>query len=221
MKQTRRAYLASGAIAVGTAGLAGCLGNGNDDDDSDESAAAETSHECEIADSEPVSELPQPRVGPDDAEITVDVFEDFGCPGCRDFALGPLADLKGDYSDEVQFEHYDFPIPASNWSVPLANAARHIQDEYDDETFFEFNIVTYENFDDHSWQLIGDLAEDVGADPCAVLSDAANETYSEVLASNFEEGQQREIPVTPTVFVDSQEVEASYEDVEAAIENAR
>jgi len=212
MKQTRRTYLVTaGALAVGTAGLAGCLGNG--------SAAADTSHECEITDRDQVAELPQPRLGPDDAAITVDVFEDFGCPGCRDFALGDLGELKADFSDEVAFEHYDFAIPASDWSVPIANAARSIQDEYDDEAFFEFSIATYENFDDHGWQLIGDLAEDVGADPCVVLSDASNETYEPVINANIDEGEQREAPGTPTVFVDGEMVDASYGAVETAIEN--
>ena len=213
MKQTRRTYLAAtGAIAVGTAGLAGCLGNG--------SAAADTSHECEITDRDQVTELPQPRLGSAEPTATVAVFEDFGCPGCRNFALGDLADLKADFSDEVQFEHYDFPIPASDWSEAIANAARSIQDTHGDEAFFAFSTAAYESFDDHGWQLIGDLAEDVGADPCAVLSDAATETYSAVLQSNFEEGQQRDIPGTPTVFVDGEMVETSYEAVETAINNA-
>ena len=217
MKQTRRTYLATAsALAVGTAAIAGCLDNGED-----ASAAADTSHECEITEREPVDELAQPRLGPDEPTATVTVFEDFGCPGCRDFALGDLSDLKADFSDEVAFEHYDFPIPANeNWSEPIANAARSIQDEHGDESFFEFSTAAYENFDDYSWQLIGDLAEDVGADPCAVLSDAANETYAPVLDSNVVEGQQRDIPGTPTVFVDDQEVDASYDAVQTAIENA-
>ena len=210
MKQTRRTYLATtGALAVGTA-LAGCLGGGTPD--------VETSYECELTERDAVSELAQPRLGPDDAETTVTVFEDFGCPACRDFALGDLANLKADFGDEVEFEHYDFPLPASDWSEPVANAARSIQDEHGDETFFEFSREAYENQDNHSWQVIGDIAEAVGADPCRVLSDAANETYSAVLESNFSEGEQREVPGTPTVFVDGEMVDASYGAVEVAID---
>jgi len=209
MQQTRRTYLAAtGALAVGTA-LAGCLG--------DESSDIETSYECELTEHDPVSDLSRPRLGPEDAESTVTVFEDFGCPGCRDFAVGGLAELKADFSDEVAFEHYDFPIPASDWSEPIANAARSVQDEHGTEAFFEFNIATYENFDDHSWQLIGDLADELGADPCRVLSDANYETYNSVIESDFEEGQARDIPGTPTVFVDGEMVDASYAEVEAAL----
>ena len=210
MQQTRRTYLAAtGALAVGTA-LAGCLGNGSDD--------VETSYECDLIERDPVSELPQPRLGPEDAEATVAVFEDFACPGCRNFALGDLADLKADFSDSVAFEHYDFPIPVSDWSERVANAARSVQDEHGDEAFFEFSTAAYENQADYSWQVIGDVADDVGAEPCVVLSDAATETYSAVLDANRTEGQQRDIPETPTVFVDGQEVESSYDAVEAALD---
>ena len=214
MKQRRRTYLATaGTIAVGTAGLAGCLGGG--------SAAAETSHDCEITEREQVSELPQPRVGPDDAAVTVDVFEDFACPACRDFATGALSQLKDDFDDEVAFEQYDFPIPVSDWSERVANAARSIQDEHGDEAFFAFSQAAYENQDDYSWQLIGDLAEAVGADPCGVLSDASTETYAPVINANVDEGRQREAPGTPTVFVNGEMVDASYGAVELAIDNAQ
>ncbi len=210
MQQTRRTYLATtGTLAVGTA-LAGCLGGESDN--------VETSYECDLIERDPVDELPQPRLGPEDADATVAVFEDFACPGCRDFALGDLADLKADFSDSVAFEHYDLPIPVSDWSERVANAARSIQDEHDDEAFFEFSTAAYENQDDYSWQVIGDIADDVGADPCVVLSDAATETYSAVLDANVDEGRQRDVPGTPTVFVDGEMVDASYGAVEAALD---
>lgn len=210
MKQTRRTYLATtGAIAAGTAGFAGCLGS---------SPAAETSHNCELPDRDQVGELPQPRVGPDDAAVTVEVFEDFACPGCRAFATGDLSRLKDDYADAVAFEHYDFPIPVSEWSERIANAARSVQDQYGDETFFAFSQAAYENQDDYSWQLVGDLAEEVGADPCTVLSDANNETYAPVINANVDEGRQRNAPGTPTVFVNGEMIDASYRAVEAAID---
>ena len=213
MKQTRRTYLATAStVAVGTVGLAGCLGG---------SPAAETSHNCDLPDRDQVGELPQPRVGPDDAAVTVEVFEDFACPGCRTFAIGDLSRLKDDFADEVAFEHYDLPIPVSDWSERIANAARSVQDQYGDETFFAFSQLAYENQDDYSWQLIGDLAEEVGADPCIVLSDASNETYAPVINANVDDARQRDVPGTPTAFVNGEMVDASYRAVEAAIGNAQ
>lgn len=226
MNQTRRTYLvATGALAVGTT-LAGCLGN----DDGIETAYAgvdaadvETTYECELTDRDPVSELPQPRVGPEDAEITVAVFEDFGCPACREFALGALADLKADFADDdaVAFDHYDFPVGASEWSEQVANAARSVQDEQGDEAFFEFSTAAYENQATHSWQVIGETAEAAGADPCAVLSDAANAVYEPVLQTNLDEGWDRGVEGTPTVFVNGNQVENQYDNITATIEANR
>ncbi|MFO7833418.1 MAG: thioredoxin domain-containing protein [Halohasta sp.] len=217
MQQTRRRYLAAtGAIAVGT-GLAGCLGSNS----GGESEPDETSHSCELSDRDPVDELPQPTVGSDDATVTVDVFEDFACPGCRDFALGGLADLEAEYAgDDVRFRRFDFLVVDSDWNEPVANAARSIQDELGDEAFFEFTLAAYENQSEFSWQVIGDLAEDVGDDPCRVLSDADGGTYDGVLEADQTEGEDRGVPGTPVAYVDGQQVEdaASYESVKNAID---
>jgi len=216
MNSSRRRYLmTAGAVTVGIAGLAGCLGDNGDD-----AGAAETSHECDITERDPVSGLPQPTVGGDDAAAVVEVFEDFTCPGCRDFALGDLGTLKDDYAgDDVRFEHYDFPVTGSDWQNRLPNAARSIQDEFDDETFYEFSLLAYENQDEYSWQVIGDIAEDVGADPCQVLSDANYGTYQQVIDDNQQYGQQQDVPGTPGVIVNGQIVDPNYGDVSAAIES--
>jgi len=215
MKQTRRAYLAStGAVAVGTTGLAGCLGG---------PPASETSHSCSLTERDAVSELPQPRLGSEGAAITVAVFEDFACPHCATFSTGAFGDLKSEFADDsaVAFEHYDFPIPVSDWSGRVANAARSVQEAHDDETFFAFAEAAYANQDDYSWQVVGDLAEDVGADPCRVLSDATYATYESVIQANRDEGQERDIPGTPAVFVDGELTNATYDAITSAIESAR
>lgn len=214
MNHTRRSYLAAtGTVAVGTA-IGGCLGG---------PPAAETDHSCDLTERDPVSELPQPRVGPSDATVTVAVFEDFSCPHCARFATGDFSRLKEEFADDpaVAFEHYDFPIPVDEWSERVANAARSIQEAHDDETFFEFSVAAYENQDDYSWQLVGDLAEDVGVDPCRTLSDATYGTYNQVLEANKQDGETRGIPGTPATFVNGELTQSAYSNIESAIESNR
>ena len=216
MQSTRRAYLTT----VGTAaavGLAGCTGGA--------SGPGATSHSCELTEREPVAELSQPVEGSSDAAVTVDVFEDFACPHCADFATGGLTQLKDEYLDggDVRIRHFDFPIPVSDWSGRVANAARSIQQTQDDAAFFEFSLAAYENFEEYSWQLIGDLAEDVGADPCRVLSDASNATYEQVLDANRQTGIDRGVESTPGIFVNDTLIEPPesggwYEPVRSEIE---
>ena len=215
MKQTRRRYLAStGAVAIGV-GLAGCSGGGP--------PAAQTSHSCELTERDAVEELPQPRLGPADAAVTVAVFEDFACPHCATFATGAFGDLKTEYADvdAVAFEHYDFPIPVSDWSGRVANAARSVQEAAGDEAFFAFSEAAYASQDDYSWQVVGDLADEAGVDACRVLSDVTYETYEAVLGANRAAGEEREIPGTPAVYVGDTLTEPTYEAVSTAIEAAR
>ncbi|ERH07912.1 MAG: hypothetical protein J07HN4v3_00276 [Halonotius sp. J07HN4] len=201
MSHTRRAYLTT-LSAAATVGVAGCTGGSGD-------GPGATSHDCDIADRDPVATLPQPVAGPSDAAVTVDVFEDFACPHCADFTTGGLSRLKDEYLDggNVRFRHFDLPIPVSEWSGRVANAARSVQDTQGDAAFFEFSLAAYENIDNYSWQLIGDLAADVGADPCRTLSDASSETYEPVLNDNRETGSSRGVESTPAIFVNDTLIE--------------
>ena len=123
--------------------------------------------------------------------------------------------------DAVAFEHYDFPIPVSDWSGRVANAARSVQEAAGDEAFFAFSEAAYASQDDYSWQVVGDLADEAGVDACRVLSDVTYETYEAVLGANRAAGEEREIPGTPAVYVGDTLTEPTYEAVSTAIEAAR
>lgn len=195
----RRAYLTAIGSAA-TVGLAGCLGGGE---------SIQTSYDCDLTSREPVSSLPQPTLGPDDASVTVDLFEDFACPHCATFATGSLQQLKTEYLDgeSVRFRHFDFPIPVSEtWSYAVANAARSVQDSLTDAAFFEFSLAAYRNQADYTYELLADRADTVGADPCRVMRDISSETYDQVVAENKETGVSRGVESTPQIFVNGAKV---------------
>jgi len=214
MAHTRREYLAATA-GLGAAGLtAGCLGGGSGGGTDD----------CSIADESTVSELSRPTLGADDAAVTVAAFEDFACPHCATFSLNTLPDIRSAYveSGVVQYEHYDFPLPVDErWSWQAASAARGVQDETDDETFFEYAHALFENQDAFAPQLITDLADDVGAPGCAIQGDALNETYRPVVEADRQAGIDVGVQGTPTVFVAGRAVEPTYDAIATAIEAER
>jgi protein-disulfide isomerase len=157
----------------------------------------------------------------------VDVFSDFACPHCRDFALGTLADLREDYlqtSDNpaVRFRHFDAPIPVNDWSRPVANAARFIQDQHGDDAFFAFSTLAYNNQADYSWQRLGDVANELAADaaPCETISAASNATYDGVIDADKATAENRDIPGTPTIFVNNTQVDSEYQNISDAIERS-
>lgn len=215
-QSSRRSYLtAAGALA--TTALAGCLGGG--------SGTPDTSYECELAAGDEVSELPQPTLGPSDATVTVDVFEDFACPHCADFSLNILSDVRANYIDDgedVRIRHFDYPVPVNEWSRPVANAARYVQDQHGDAAFYAFSTLAYENQADYSWQVVGDLTTDLEADtdPCGVLSAASAGTYSKVIDDDRFTGDDRGVAGTPTVFVNGELVDRNYGAIAGAIDAA-
>ncbi|MGM0605447.1 MAG: DsbA family protein [Halobacteriota archaeon] len=222
MHSTRRAILAAAGSAA-TIGSAGCLG-----DDGDGGALADTSYDCEVSDPDPVSELPSPVLGDPEAPVRMLLFEDYACGGCAAFSTGPFGDLQADYVDagQVRVEFYDLPIPVSEaWSYPIASAARSVQDTVGDDAFFEFSKSVFEHIDEYSWQTIGDVAADVGADPCTVLAAGTTESYRAVSESDREYGISIGIEGTPGIVVEDVLVRydspaEAYDPVAAAIEDA-
>ncbi|WP_396612927.1 DsbA family protein [Haloferax sp. S1W] len=227
MQQTRRRFLATtaGAAMLGTAG---CLGGGGSQSDQ----GALSSLGCDIAERDPVDSLPTPTMGPDDASVVVDVWEDFACPHCATFSLDVLPKLESEYVSEgiVQYRHHDFPIPVGKWwSWKGASAARAAQDEADDETFFEFAHALFENQSsfgggkrEASLSTVRDLASDVGLDGCSVASAASRGRYRPLLDSQRKDAvENRGLEGTPTVLVNGEQVAHGWKDLKSAIENAR
>ncbi|WP_435066549.1 DsbA family protein [Haloplanus sp. C73] len=213
MERTRRAYLgAAGSLGLGL--TAGCLGGGG-------SGGAKG---CTIEDEPAVSELPAPTLGPSDAGVTVLAFEDFACPHCATYSLEVFPDVREDYIEAgtIRYAFHDFPIPVDErWSWQAASAARGVQDEVDDEAFFEFNHALFENQGDLSPGRITELANDVDAPGCAIQADAVNETYRPVVEADRQRAIDRGVQRTPTIYVDGEVVSPTYDAIASAIEDAR
>jgi protein-disulfide isomerase len=213
MQTTRRALLASGGVAlVGTAGCLGSVTGGG---------AADT--DCDLSAQSKVQSLPAPSMGSDDAAVTVMSFEDFSCPHCRTYHLQELPSIESELvGDDVRYEHHDLPIPVSEqWSWGAAGAARAVQDATDDATFFDYAASLFENQDSYSMSLLRSLADEVGVDGCDVRAAATNGRYRPVLEADRQRGIDMGVQGTPTVFVDGQQVNATFDAVRAAVENAR
>ncbi|MFB6069313.1 MAG: DsbA family protein [Halobacterium sp.] len=209
MVTTRRAYLAGVAGAVG---LAGCLGGGSSG-----------ANGCEIDDEPVVESLPSPVLGDPDADVTVMVFEDFACPHCATFSLEVLPRLRESYTDPgtIRYEHHDLPIPVDEkWSWKAASAARGVQDEVDDDAFFEFAHALFENQGDYSMSLVTDLANEAGAPGCAIQADAVNETYRPVVEADRQYAVELGADGTPAAYVNGESVDPTYGAIADAIDAA-
>lgn len=213
---TRRRYLAS---LAGLFATAGCLGQESDEGPVPTRAAEQPGTEAAIPVTQ-VDSLETPTRGDPDADVTVSVYEDFACPHCRDYTLSVLPKLRDEFIEpgKVRYERYDFPIPVhERWSWAAANAARSVQNDVGTDEFWRYSHLLYENQDQYSYGLIGELAEEVDGDPETVRAAAEEGVYREVLEEDRKQGQNRGVTGTPTVFVNGNHVEQSYEEVSQAI----
>lgn len=187
---SRRRFVAAGAAGA-IAAVAGCFG------DDSRQASGET-----------VDSLPTPVQGDPDADVTVAAYEDFTCPGCRQYKLTIYPDLREQFieTEEIRYEHHDFPVRDDDWAWNAPSAARAVQDEEGDDTFFEFVSALYEHQGDYSLDVIESVAEGVGASGESARSAADDLTYLPVIEASSEAGQERGVDSTPTVLLNGEEL---------------
>ncbi|APX95622.1 thioredoxin domain-containing protein [Natronorubrum daqingense] len=204
----RRTFLATAAGTTLAIGLAGCSSQTTDIDGVD-----------------PDRQLSAPALG--NGEVTVEVYADFTCPACHRFQSGVFPTIEEELieTDEITYQHADFPIPVEDEAVPMANAARAIQAETksDDDPAGEFFAYKEELFATDDWgnDNLESTAEDVGVDPDVVADALEDETYLQTLAADKEQGEDAGVEGTPAVIVDGQLLdEPDAETIIAAVEDA-
>lgn len=228
-KRTSRRYALVATVGTAVTVLAGCLGEDDGEDDpevsDDTEATDDTDDDAEVGDDE-VETLNPPIKGDPDAAVTVEVYEDFGCPGCAVYHQNVLPEVEQAYTDDetIRYEHRDLPIPAAgDTSWEAANAARAVQDQAGDDAFWEYVGLLYENQAQLTTDLFGTLAEEVGVDGEAVRTAATEQQYDETVQSDRQRGVEMDVSGTPTVVVDGEIVdwsEIQFDPVEAAIDSA-
>ena len=216
MRTTRRSTLVALGSTIALSATAGCLGGSGD---------GSFPSDCDGTAVETVDSLPRPTLGPEDAPVTVDVFEDYACPHCATFTTNVYPQLESTYIEpgDVRYRYFDFPIPvAETWSWRAASAARAVQDRTDTETFFSFGKTLYEDqsrLTEDGYQFIREVAADHGVDGCTVATAAEQEAYRGVVEADRQAGIDRDVPGTPAVFVNGTLLEGyEWDTVSAAID---
>lgn len=200
--QSRRQFLATtgGGLAVA---LAGCLGGGSGELDSFDSSD-------------------RPALGSDDAPVRMAVFEDFSCPGCRQFKTQIAPDIVTEYvrNGDVQYFHADFPIPMDEtWSYAVPSAAWAVFEEVGNEGFWSFTSTIYQYQNSYSYDAIEEVANEVAGVGAKAREAAEDVTYRDRLDDDRERGEEWGVVGTPTVFVADDLVDPDFESVSSAIES--
>jgi protein-disulfide isomerase len=146
-------------------------------------------------------------LGSKSAPITIEVFEDFQCPACRNFYETTLKQLIDDYvvPGKVYLIHRDFPLdihPYSHQAARLANAAAELG---------QFETVERALFDSQDqWSANGKIEEAIASSvpPAQMKKIRDYETahmndINAAIESDRTMGVRRNVSQTPSIYVTS------------------
>lgn len=233
--RTRRSLLTASGLALTT--LAGCLSGSDDDSEGTNGATTESPTATDTA-TETAGDgagtanagtatdngsLGPPVAGDPDADVTVAMYEDFACPHCRTFNEEEFPQLEPEYIEpgSIRYEHHDFPIPVDqtvSWQAP--SAARAVQATVGDDAFYEYTKLLFANQGSLGPDTYASLAGEVDADGSTVRTAAEERRYDEVVEADRQQGIDAGARGTPAAFVNGQQVDATYEAISSAIDEA-
>jgi protein-disulfide isomerase len=148
-----------------------------------------------------------PVRGDPDADVTLEVYEDLGCPACRSYVQDVFPDIQSRYLDDgrIRYEHHDFIVtgPAAEQA---ASAAREVLDREGDEGFWSFTGAVFDNqgrLPSQAPGLFSTLAGNLGFDdPAAIATAGQNLEYDSAVESDMNRGRSLGVEGTPSFVVD-------------------
>jgi len=171
-------------------------------------------------------------LGDANAPATIDIFEDFQCPACRNFTENtePLViqDLVTTGKARYIFHHYPFldgnGVGSSGESDQAANAAMCANEQ---DKFWEMHSIVFANWNGENQGNLSNrrlqaMAESLGLDMDAFNSCFNANQYEEDIQADYDLGGQMGVSGTPTVFVNGRRVGqegqvASYQEIADAV----
>ena len=184
----RRVLLGAGAGA--TVALAGCLGG-----------------DASGADNVPVRGNP-------DADVTLEVYEDMGCPACRNYVQNVFPGVRNQYLDggRIRYEHRDFVVTGSA-ARQAANAAREVLERAGDEAFWAFVKAVFDNQNRLGTEapgLFGELAGGIGVEEQSAVTEAGESlSHDSEVDADIQRGESLGVSSTPSFVIDGDTVDGS------------
>lgn len=138
-----------------------------------------------------------PSLGPEDAPVTIVIFDDFECPYCaRTVPL--IKNVVNSYKDQVRLVFKFFPLGMHKHAKSAAIAAMAADRQ---GKFWSFHDLLFANYNKLSEEKITELAEKAGLDMERFASDRLDPRLQQKLAADQQEGLKIGVRGTPTIFI--------------------
>jgi len=138
-----------------------------------------------------------PFRGPENARVTIAVFDDYQCPYCA--RLEPqLKQVLQKYPNDVKLVIKQFPLQSHPQAMPAAKAAlaAHRQGK-----FWEFHEMLFEKQKELNDAKINEIAQSLGLDMEKFQNDVKDPAIQEMINKDIQNGYQVQVRGTPTIFV--------------------
>lgn len=160
--------------------------------------------------------------GNPDAPVTVTEYSDFQCPFCAVFAASQALTLDQSYVEtgKIKYIFHDYPLQQHPNAVPAAQAGRCAGDQ---NAFWPMHDMLFAN--QKQWQNLGQplaqftaYAAQLKLDTAAFNQCVASGKYATAIDQGRQQGNQIQIPGTPTFVIDNKQYDA--QQLPSAIEAA-
>ena len=174
----------------------------------------------------------EPVLGSENASVTVVEFGDYRCPFCREFHEQTFPQLESNYIEtgQVNFAFVNYAFLDDSPQLPgrtseRAASAAECTLEQDEEQFWNMHDGIYENqgAESRDWATTEELMNIAreyteGLDYEQLESCINNFDTIDEVREDTRMGQQNGVTGTPTVFVNGQQVDSSYQAISNAID---
>ncbi len=159
-----------------------------------------------------------PRLGPDDAVVTIVMFTDLQCPYCAKAHLVVKEVMEENDDLRVVFKH--FPLPMHRAAIPMAIAALTAGSQ---GKFWEYVDLAFAGQQDIDPPKLKKFAEDLGLDTAKFTEEFGTEAQIALIQADVDLGRLLGVTGTPSMFVNGVRVEgfSSKEDLQDLINEQR
>jgi len=149
-----------------------------------------------------ISRGPLKALGPANASVKLTEYSDFQCPSCRGAQI-ELHKILAQHPGKVQLVFKHFPLSSHQWSIYAHQAAECMNRQ---GKFWPYQDKLYEKQGDWSVSkeppvgFFMQYAKELGANTDQLMACMADVTVTRSIYEEKEEGNQRQVNATPTLF---------------------